>query len=48
MLKWAEAHATIATPWLGLKPTLYLIFRSVGFSPHSARELRDASRMKQG
>jgi hypothetical protein len=30
----------------GLKPTLRLIFRSVGFSPHGAGKLSDASRMK--
>ena len=30
----------------GLKPTLRLTFCSVGFSPHNAGELSDASRMK--
>jgi hypothetical protein len=46
MLKWAEAHATIDFPSRGLKPTLRFILCSVGFSPHSAGKLSDASRIR--
>ena len=45
MLKWAEAHTTVDIRSSGLKPTLRKMNRSVGFSPHSAGELSDASRM---
>ena len=53
-LRGGKEHRFIGNQWCrekvscssGLKPTLRLIFHSVGFSPLCAGELRNASRMK--